>query len=184
MMCAFTKDQFAAVLGAHANDNQPISPSSQDDFSEDPPATPTSAHIEIVITGNNPATLNIGDAYADLGATASSSDRSLINLGVRTFYGGEEVTALSIDTAEAGEHTVVYRVLGADGDVLAEATRTIIIAAPELATDDEQSADPEPIDEPANDNAPLNTPDDTDAQSANETLPQIEAASTSQAANF
>lgn len=129
------------------------------------------------------ATLNIGDTYADLGVTASSSDQSIINLGVRTFYAGQEVTAVSIDTREAGEHTVTYRAVGANDEILAEATRTIIVAAPELATDDEQSADPEPNDEPANDNAPV-IPDDAHAEPANDTLPQIEAASTSQAANL
>lgn len=137
-----TEAQFAAVFGANANDNPPASGPAHGNTSENlPPATTSAANVEIIVAGNNPATLNIGDAYADLGAVASSSDQSLIDLGIRTFYGGEEVTTVSIDTTQAGEHTIPYRVISAAGEILAEATRTVIVSAPQVGNDNEPLSD-------------------------------------------
>ena len=77
--------------------------------------------VEILIHGNNPAELNVGDSYNDLGATASTTDSTIEALGVRTFFGGQEVQTVSLDTGAAGTYTVEYKVIDAAGSVLANA---------------------------------------------------------------
>jgi len=84
------------------------------------------APIEIIINGNNPAELAVGDDYVDLGATASSSDAALVALGVRTFVANSEVDVVTIDTSASGARLIHYRVLDANGTILAEAVRTVV----------------------------------------------------------
>lgn len=131
-----TGDQLAAILQAPVLTGQATATSATAKTSLStadlamPQASPAS--IEIIITGNSPALLTVGDSYADLGVIASSSDQSLVNLGIRIFQiddnGTEhEVTTPGIDTSQAGEHKIIYRVINADGTVLAEAARTVMV---------------------------------------------------------
>jgi hypothetical protein len=92
-----------------------------------PLSGPTTSLVEIIVNGNNPALLNIGDVYGDLGAIASTTDASIMALGVRAFQNGVEVAVPQIDTATAGTYEIVYKIVDGSGAVLAEATRSVIV---------------------------------------------------------
>ncbi|MBI5742475.1 MAG: tail fiber domain-containing protein, partial [Candidatus Niyogibacteria bacterium] len=94
------------------------------------PASATStATVEIIMNGNNQATLNVGDAYGDLGAYASTTDASIVALGVRAFQNGVEVATPLVDTSVAGTYEIVYKIVDGSGNIIAEATRTVIVQA-------------------------------------------------------
>ena len=119
-----TRSQLAALLaGTVTSTSTPPSDTAS--------STPSAAAIEIIINGNDPAYVDLGATYADLGATASSTDASLTALGVRIFYEGEEVTSVTLDTTTDSTHTITYKVIDADGDTLATATRTVIVGTGE-----------------------------------------------------
>jgi hypothetical protein len=78
------------------------------------------------VTGDNPANINVGDTYADLGAviTAPAGD---LNLEVFASVDGASSTALSgiiIDTAATGTHTIIYSAIDAAG-LVGTASRTV-----------------------------------------------------------
>ncbi len=117
-------------------------------------ASPTPASSEdavppvITVNGSNPARVEKGTSYLDLGATVS--DNTNTNLGV-TVVGDQ------IDTAVVGEYTVRYSATDQAGN-RTEATRTVIVFDPvdsgANATDsvaDAPTADPAPVPEPVAD---------------------------------
>lgn len=53
----------------------------------------------ITISGNNPATINVGATYSDLGAIVTDN----VSFGITPYVSGEQ-----IDTSVAGTHTVTY----------------------------------------------------------------------------
>ena len=121
-----TGDQLAAVL---ASDNQPSaggSSSSGSDASTTPDTPPV-----IQINGDNPAYLNIGDSYNDLGATITGP-RADLNLGVRTFLNGQLVSNIILDTSAVATDTIDYVVTDSAGNA-ATSTRTVVIESPSIA---------------------------------------------------
>ncbi len=99
----------------------------QDDTPEELPAD-TTAPI-IIMQGNNPALLTVGESYADLGAVATD-DSGIATL--RTYYLGTEVTAVQIDTTQVMEHIITYVARDLTGNT-ATSTRTVIVSAGEGA---------------------------------------------------
>ncbi len=96
-----------------------------------PPVVTPSAITEVIILGDNPQTINIGTSWSDLGATASSTDSTISNLGITTFINGTQTTTASIDTSVVSTHTITYRVMDiSTGTVYAEGTRTVEVVAP------------------------------------------------------
>ena len=88
--------------------------------------------------GNNPAHINIGDTYQDLGATAKDSAGH--ELGVITFLNGALVSNIVLDTTAAATDTIDYVATDTWGQT-ATATRTVIIEAPpNLAASTTESA--------------------------------------------
>ncbi|MEN9561692.1 MAG: hypothetical protein RIQ56_965 [Candidatus Parcubacteria bacterium] len=77
----------------------------------------------ISVNGNNPATINVGETYADLGATITGPG-SALNLGIRTLVDGVETQSVSLDTSVPGNHTITYQVTDQEG-LTGEATRTV-----------------------------------------------------------
>ena len=106
----------------------------------------------ITVVGNNPATIQVGSSYADLGATVTDTVND--NLGYSTFLDGVEViSSLNLDTTVAGTHTIIYRATDQAGNI-GEATRTVIVEdgastpAPEPALEAIPEPAPEPTPEP------------------------------------
>jgi hypothetical protein len=93
----------------------------------DVPPTPTDNPPVIEILGNNPASIEVGQTYADLGATVT--DDIDTNLALITMVDGVEVPAVSIDTSVPGEHIVTYRVTDS-GNNITEVTRTVSVVDP------------------------------------------------------
>jgi Chaperone of endosialidase len=135
-----TKAQLASLLAA---DNQSPSASqsqatsslpasvTQNSTSTTPTVSPT-----ITINGNNPAIINVGDSYADLGATVSDSgvgQAGDTNLGYTTFLNGTLVSNIVIDTSQVATDTIDYVATDQFG-LTATSTRTVIIEAVALAS--------------------------------------------------
>lgn len=101
---------------------------------------PTNTPIEvpvITIQGNNPAHIDVGDTYIDLGAIVT--DDKDHNLGMYTFVDGTEVDHVMLDTASSSEYMIMYRAVDSDGHV-AEVIRLVVVgegAPDELPTEEE-----------------------------------------------
>ena len=100
----------------------------------------------ILMNGNNPATINVGDSYADLGALVT--DNVDQNLGITTLLDGVETLTVNLDTSVAGTHTVTYRAVDVAGNT-ASVDRTVIVESaqgtPELVPDNTASSTPSTI---------------------------------------
>ena len=82
------------------------------------PATASSTPPTITIAGNNPAHINIGDTYQDIGATAKESAGH--DLGVKTFRNGALVSNIVLDTTQAATDTIDYGATDTNGPHLHE----------------------------------------------------------------
>jgi Chaperone of endosialidase/Domain of unknown function (DUF5011) len=115
-----TGDQLAAVL-AYANQSTGGSSLASSN------ANPTSTPPVITINGNNPAIVQVGDTYSDLGATITGPQADL-NLGITTFLNGALTSNIVIDTSAVATDTIDYVATDQNG-LTATSTRTIIIEA-------------------------------------------------------
>jgi hypothetical protein len=100
----------------------------------------TSTPPVIQINGNNPATMNVGDVYSDLGAIITGPTAEDMNLGIHTFVNGVAMDVPLIDTSAAGTHTIEYVATNAAGT--ATSTRMVIVEAPAPAPAVATSATP------------------------------------------
>ena len=106
-----------------------------------PTGLPDDASPIISINGDNPATINIGDTYSDLGANVSDTGTGQAgdsNLGVSANVDGGATTTLSqinLDTTVAGTHTIIYSATDQNG-LTGTATRTVnVVDTNATATD-------------------------------------------------
>ena len=150
-----TPQQFQAMVAAAS---APGSGASNTGVPAAVPEGGTSGPPIIAINGGNPATINVGATYADLGATITAPRQDL-NLGLTTLLDGATTTELTLDTTRPGTHTVLYTVTDPKG-LTGSASRTVIVSAP------------------ANDNAPAAT---SSTPVATSTLPIAPAANDNQA---
>jgi hypothetical protein len=84
--------------------------------------TPPSINIQ----GSNPATINVGDTYTDLGAIVT--DNQGHDLGYKTFLDGALVSNILIDTTQVATDTIDYVATDTWSNT-ATNTRTVIIEA-------------------------------------------------------
>jgi hypothetical protein len=84
--------------------------------------TPPSINIQ----GSNPATINVGDTYTDLGAIVT--DNQGHDLGYRTFINGALVSNILINTTQAATDTIDYVATDTWGNTATD-TRTVIVEA-------------------------------------------------------
>ncbi|MDR3570896.1 MAG: tail fiber domain-containing protein, partial [Candidatus Pacebacteria bacterium] len=127
-----TGDQLAALLAGAA---APSAASSNTSASDNSSAT-TSPVIQI--NGNNPATVQLGATYNDLGATITGPVGDL-NLDIHTFVNGVATEPVAIDTTQAATDTIEYVVTDQNGST-ATSTRTVIVEAPVQQTIQTESA--------------------------------------------
>jgi len=78
------------------------------------PAEASSGPPIIAINGGNPATIQVGATYADLGANITGPQADL-NLGIHTFVDGTATDPVVIDTSIPGTHTIDYVVTASSG---------------------------------------------------------------------
>ncbi|MBI2023574.1 DUF5011 domain-containing protein, partial [Candidatus Giovannonibacteria bacterium] len=119
-----------------------LAPTSPSEGGESQGVNDTEAPVVTVI-GDNPATIYIGDAYSDNGA--SVTDNINENLGYKIKVDGTELTAgekVQIDTSEAGTHTITFTATDQAGNTgTAERTVNVIeINQPESFPVSESSA--------------------------------------------
>jgi surface protein with Ig-like domain len=81
----------------------------------------------IHINGENPANINVGTTYADLGAQITGPTADL-NLGIHTFVDGTATDPVVIDTTIPGSHTIEYVVSDSSG-LTSTSTRRVVVSA-------------------------------------------------------
>ena len=126
-----TKSQLDALLAAPSSDSQDSSTSGVQISEPTVPISGVSSSTPptITVNGDNPAIIQVGDSYADLGATVSDTGPGQAgdtDLGITTFLNGTLVSTIDIDTSQVATDTIDY--VGTDIDGLtATSTRTVII---------------------------------------------------------
>jgi hypothetical protein len=121
-----TGDQLAAVMSGNSTSSGTASSVSA--------TTPDTTPPTITILGNNPANVNVGDTYNDLGATAT--DNVDTTVGVHTFVGNTPFDQAVIDTSSPATYHINYVATDAAGNS-ATSTRAVIVS---LATSTTESA--------------------------------------------
>ena len=90
----------------------------------------------------NPAIVQVGDSYADLGATVSDTGPGQAgdtNLGFKTFLNGSLVSNIAIDTSQVATDTIDYVATDSDG-LTSTSTRTVVIEpSPSIVPADDTS---------------------------------------------
>ena len=117
-----TPAQFQAIVAA-ANVSQSSGEGSGGASSDDAQATDTPPQIQI--NGDNPAIVQVGDTYNDLGATIEGPQQDL-NLGIQTFVNGAAMSPVQIDTSQAATDTIDYVATDQNG-LTSTSTRTVIV---------------------------------------------------------
>ncbi|MAD97384.1 MAG: hypothetical protein CMB99_08670 [Flavobacteriaceae bacterium] len=72
----------------------------------------------ITLTGDNPQTIELGDAYTELGATADDNTDGDISNNI-------SIDATAVNTSVVGTYSVTYNVSDAAGNAATEVTRTV-----------------------------------------------------------
>jgi hypothetical protein len=117
-----TKSQLAALLASANQSGSSATPppsSSGSDATDTPPV--------IRINGDNPAIVQVGATYTDLGARITGP-RADLNLGVVSYLNGALVSPIQIDTTQAATDTIDYVVTDLNG-LSPTSTRTVIVQA-------------------------------------------------------
>jgi hypothetical protein len=121
-----TGDQLAAVLAVE-NASQSSGQGSGTTSNSDVTTTPDTPPI-IQINGDNPAIVQVGATYNDLGVTITGPTADL-NLGVTTYVNGIETSPVQIDTSAAATDTIDYAVMDQNG-LTSTSTRIVVIEPP------------------------------------------------------
>ena len=119
-----TGDQLAAVL---ASENQSPADSSSASSDSNTASSTTDTPPVISINGDNPAIVQVGASYNDLGATITGPQADL-NLGIATFLNGTLTSNIVIDTSAAATDSIDYVATDQSG-LTSTSTRTVIIQA-------------------------------------------------------
>ncbi|MFC1623526.1 immunoglobulin-like domain-containing protein [Patescibacteria group bacterium] len=93
----------------------------------------------ILIQGNNPAEIEIGASYVDLGVIAQDTNGN--DLSITILLNGATTTDISLDTSTSTTYTITYSATDNDG-LSAEAERIVIVGNP---ADSQIDADGTPI---------------------------------------
>jgi hypothetical protein len=84
------------------------------------------------VNGDNPAIIQVGATYTDLGAQITGPKADL-NLGITTYVNGAPMNPIQLDTTQAATDTIAYVATDQSG-LASTTTRTVIVeAAPPIA---------------------------------------------------
>jgi hypothetical protein len=124
-----TPTQFQAMVAAAGQTGSATGQAVGTGGPQAPPAgaTATDTPPIIQINGENPATINVGDTYNDLGATITGPQADL-NLGLTTYLNGTLTDPLIIDTSQPATDTIDYVATDGAGNT-STSTRTVLIQA-------------------------------------------------------
>ncbi|MCW9054571.1 MAG: DUF5011 domain-containing protein [Candidatus Pacebacteria bacterium] len=102
----------------------------------------------ITVLGNNPAEIEVGASYVDLGATVEDNVDN--NLGIHYAVDGAEVGAIAIDTSTDRTYTITYSATDQAGNT-GTAERVVIVGTGEYTEpESEEPVEEEtPVEEPA-----------------------------------
>jgi hypothetical protein len=128
-----TGDQLAALVEQAGQGSSSAPSPDNTEASNTPP--------QIEINGANPAIVQVGDTYNDLGATITGPQADL-NLGITTYLNGILTSPVQIDTSAAATDTIDYVATDQNG-LTSTSTRTVIIEGPSIAPTDDASSSPE-----------------------------------------
>jgi endosialidase-like protein/surface protein with Ig-like domain len=132
------QQQLAAILASASQTPAEASRSSDEtDIASSTPDTPP----VIEINGDNPAIVQVGATYNDLGATITGPQADL-NLGITTFLNGTLTSNIVIDTSQAATDTIDY-VATDQNSLTSTSTRTVIVQA--VASASSTDATPSPL---------------------------------------
>jgi hypothetical protein len=137
-----TKAQLAAILSqsAAAALANPSPAGTGSNLADSTPSDATDTPPVMQINGDNPAVIQVGATYTDLGAAITGPQADL-NLGIEAIVDSGATTtlgAIEIDTSQPGTHTIEYVATDQNG-LEGAAIRTVIVQTPD-ATDDATSA--------------------------------------------
>jgi hypothetical protein len=122
----------AMVAAANQSASASASPSSSTPAANDTPPV-------IQINGDNPAIIQVGATYADLGATITGPQADLY-LGIQTYLNGALVSNIALDTSATATDTIDY--VATDGQGLTStSTRTVIVEPAAIPPPPASSAD-------------------------------------------
>jgi hypothetical protein len=130
------QQQLAALL-AGASPSQSSGQGSSSTSRSAASTTPDTPPI-IQINGDNPAIIQVGNAYNDLGATITGPTADL-NLGITTYVNGIETNPIQIDTSAAATDTIDY-VVTDQNSLTSTSSRTVIIESPSIVPTDDASS--------------------------------------------
>jgi trimeric autotransporter adhesin len=122
-----TGDQLAALLATQGQ-QQTSSPASASTNANDASPTPETPPT-VTIDGDNPAVIDLGDSYADLGASVNDTglgQAGETNLSYKTFLNGALVSNIVIDTSAVAIDTIDYVATDSYGNT-ATSTRTVVV---------------------------------------------------------
>ncbi|MGO4872420.1 MAG: immunoglobulin-like domain-containing protein [Roseiarcus sp.] len=122
-----TPAQFQAMVAAANQSSTAASPST----TGTPDSTSSPQAPVIAINGANPAVIQVGAIYNDLGATITGPQADL-NLGIKTFVNGLFASNIVLDTAQPATDTIDYVVTDSQG-LTSTSTRTVIVAPATIA---------------------------------------------------
>ncbi|MEK7614037.1 MAG: immunoglobulin-like domain-containing protein [Patescibacteria group bacterium] len=87
----------------------------------------------ITIFGNNPARINVGDTYADLGFLALYNGTDQV--ATYTYVNDKQVRSVVLDTTIGTIYTITYEAISPEGDTTT-ATRTVIVGSGKSVQDE------------------------------------------------
>jgi hypothetical protein len=124
-----TEPQLQAVLAAaNQSGNSSTPPSSSGNGAAASSSADSSATPPVLqMNGDNPAIIQIGATYNDLGAQITGPTADL-NLGIVTYVNGAPMNPVQLDTTQAATDTIQYVVTDQSG-LTSTSTRTVIIEA-------------------------------------------------------
>jgi Domain of unknown function (DUF5011) len=96
-----------------------------------PTISGTTTPPSIDIQGSNPATIDVGSTYTDLGALATDNQGD--TLGYKTFLNGTLVSNIIIDTTQLATDTIDYVATDTWGNT-STSTRTVVVEAASTST--------------------------------------------------
>jgi hypothetical protein len=127
------------------------------------PASSTPATPPIIeVQGNNPAHINVGETYIDLGARITGPTQADTNLRIKTFLNGALVSNIVLDTIAPATDTIAY--VAENAASTSTSTRTVIIELPTVEAPPTQPTPPSATTSPATTTASTTAPTSTPAQ--------------------